>query len=100
MDKLLILFTMKGCPYCDMMKEQLIQNEIEFVIRDIDEHKDEYDMFVEVTENEFVPAFMIVESPDTDDHKSYLYAPERDYDEIEEGISIIKEHFWKIKKSP
>jgi glutaredoxin len=100
MDKLLILFTMKGCPYCDMMKEQLIQNEIEFVIRDINEHKDEYDMFVEVTENEFVPAFMIVESPDTDDYKSYLYAPERDYDEIEEGIAIIKEHFWKIKKSP
>lgn len=46
MDKLLILFTMKGCPYCDMMKEQLIKNDIGFVIRDIDEHKDEYDMFV------------------------------------------------------
>jgi hypothetical protein len=43
---------------------------------------------------------MIVESPDTDDHKSYLYAPERDYNEIEEGVAIIKEHFWKTKKSP
>jgi hypothetical protein len=50
-------------------------------------------MFVEITENEFVPAFMVVESPDTDDHKSYLYAPDRDYDEIEEGVAIIKEHF-------
>jgi hypothetical protein len=52
-------------------------------------------MFVEITENEFVPAFMVVESPDTDDHKSYLYAPDRDYDEIEEGVAIIKEHFKK-----
>ena len=94
MDKLLILFTMKGCPYCDMMKEQLIKNDIGFVIRDIYEHKDEYDMFVEITENEFVPAFMIVESPDKSP-KSYLFAPERDFNEIDEGIDIIKEHFGK-----
>jgi hypothetical protein len=38
---------------------------------------------------------MIVESPDTDDHKSYLFAPERDYNEIEEGVAIIKEHLNK-----
>lgn len=100
MDKLVILFTMNGCPFCDMMKEQLIESDISFVERDIVEHEDEYNMFVEVTENEYVPAFMIVESPDTDDHKSYLYAPERDYNEIEEGVAIIKEHFWKTKKSP
>jgi glutaredoxin len=95
MDKLVILFTMEGCPYCVQMKDQLKESDIDFVERDINEHKDEYDMFVEITENEFVPAFMIVESPDTDDHKSYLYAPERDYNEIEEGVAIIKEHFEK-----
>jgi hypothetical protein len=77
------------------MKDQLKESNIDFVERDINEHKDEYDMFVDITENEFVPAFMIVESPDTDDHKSYLYAPERDYNEIEEGVAIIKEHFGK-----
>jgi len=95
MDKLVILFTMEGCPYCVQMKDQLTESNIDFVERDINEHKDEYDMFVEITENDFVPAFMIVESPDTDDHKSYLYAPERDYNEIEEGVAIIKEHFEK-----
>ena len=95
MDKLVILFTMEGCPYCVQMKDQLKESNIKFVERDIDEHKDEYDMFVEITENEYVPAFMIVESPDTDDHKSYLFAPERDYNEIEEGVAIIKEHFGK-----
>jgi glutaredoxin len=86
---------MEGCPYCVQMKDQLTESNIDFVERDINEHKDEYDMFVEITENEFVPAFMIVESPDTDDHKSYLFAPERDYNEIEEGVAIIKEHFGK-----
>ena len=90
MDKLLILFTMKGCPYCDMMKEQLIKNDIGFVIRDIDEHKDEYDMFVEITENEFVPAFMLIENPETEPI-SELYAPDRDYQDIEDGVKIIKE---------
>ena len=95
MDKLVILFTMEGCPHCETMKKQLTESNIPFEVRDIDEHEDEYEMFVEITENEFVPAFMIVESPDTDEHKSYLYAPDRDYNEIEEGIAIIKEHFNK-----
>jgi len=95
MDKIVILFTMDGCPYCVQMKEQLKESNIDFFERDIDEHSEEYDMFVEITENEYVPAFMIVESPDTDNHKSYLYAPERDYNEIEDGVKIIKEHFSK-----
>ena len=53
MDKLLILFTMKGCPHCETMKEQLKESNIPFEVRDIDEHEDEYEMFVEITENEF-----------------------------------------------
>jgi len=95
MDKLLILFTMDGCPFCQIMKDRLNEEEIEYYERDINIYQEEYDMFKEITENDFVPAFMIVESPDTDDHKSYLFAPERDYNEIEEGVAIIKEHFGK-----
>ena len=91
MDKLVIVYTMNGCPFCEMMKEQLKESNIEFYERDIDEHKDEYDMFVELTENEYVPAFMIVESPG-EEPKSLLFAPERDFNEISEGIDIIKKH--------
>lgn len=91
MDKLVIVYTMNGCPFCEMMKEQLKESNIEFYERDIDEHKDEYDMFVEITENEYVPAFMIVESPG-EEPKSLLFAPERDFNEISEGIDIIKKH--------
>jgi hypothetical protein len=52
-------------------------------------------MFVEVTQNDFVPAFMIIENPDKDSEKSYLFAPDRDFEDIEDGVSIIKEHFVK-----
>ena len=95
MDKLVILFTMEGCLYCVQMKDQLKESKIDFIERDIFEHNDEYEMFVEVTQNDFVPAFMIIENPDKENEKSYLFAPDRDYEDIESGVSIIKEHFVK-----
>jgi hypothetical protein len=49
-------------------------------------------MFKEITQNDFVPAFMIIESPEENPH-THLFAPERDFNEIEEGLTIIKEHF-------
>jgi len=94
MDKLLIVFTMQGCPYCVEMKDKLTEAGIDFVDRDIELHEDEYNLFVEITENDYVPSFMIVESPE-DNPKSYLFAPERDYNEIDEGVNIIKEYFIK-----
>jgi len=92
MDKLLILFTMKGCPYCVELKEMIIESDIHFIERDIDKHKDEYDLFVEITENEYVPAFMIVDNP-LENMSPRYFAPERDFNEIVEGFNIIKENF-------
>jgi len=91
MDKLIILFSMKGCPHCVTMKNSLNESNIDFVERDIDEYKEEYDLFVEATDNEYVPAFMIIENV-SDKPISYLYAPERDFNEVQEGVEIIKEH--------
>jgi glutaredoxin len=91
MDKLVILFSMKGCPHCVTMKDSLKENNIDFIERDIDEYKDEYDLFVEATNNEYVPAFMVIEDI-TGNQKTSLYAPERDYNEITEGVEIIKNH--------
>jgi glutaredoxin len=90
MDKVIVLFTMKGCPHCVEMKEMLIKEGIDFFDRDIEEYEDEYNMFVEITENEYVPAFMLIENPETEPI-SELYAPERDYDDLEDGVGIIKE---------
>jgi glutaredoxin len=91
MDKILILFTMEGCPYCDQMKEKLVQENIEYYERDIDQYKEEYDLFVEITNNDYVPSFMIID--EKDNSKSKLFAPDRDFNEINEGVEIIKENF-------
>jgi glutaredoxin len=90
MDKLLILYTMDGCPFCQMMKEKLIESNIIYYERDIDEHKDEYDLFVEITENDYVPAFMIIEGDDKKQPITSLYAPDRDFNDLDEGLEIIK----------
>ena len=91
MNKVVILFTMESCPYCHMLKEMLDKENITYYDRDINEHKEEYDMFVEATQNEFVPAFMLIESPESDEPSTNLYAPERDFDDLEDGVNIIKE---------
>lgn len=90
MDKLLILYTMDGCPFCQMMKEKLVESNIIYYERDIDKHKDEYDLFVEITENDYVPAFMIIEGDDEKQPITSLYAPDRDFNDLDEGLEIIK----------
>jgi len=81
---------MDGCPFCQMMKEKLIESNIIYYERDIDECKDEYDLFVEITENDYVPAFMIIEGDDEKQPITSLYAPDRDFNDLDEGLEIIK----------
>lgn len=90
MDKVAIIFTMKGCPFCVELKEMLEKEDIFFVDRDIHEHEEEYDMFVNITGNDFVPAFMLIESPESTEPITELFAPDRDFDDINEGFEIIK----------
>lgn len=82
---------MQGCPFCDQFKEMLKENDIEFYDRDINEYKEEYDIYSEVTKNDMVPAFMIIEGDETN-YESFLYAPERNYNELTEALGIIQEH--------
>ena len=55
MDSQIVLFTMEGCPYCYDFKKMLNDNDIEFTELDINENQEEYDMFVQITGNDFVP---------------------------------------------
>lgn len=86
-----VVYTMQGCPYCNDFKEMLTKEGIEFHERDIDEHEKEYDTFSTITENDMVPALLIIEG-DLKNHKSFLYAPERNYNELTEALEIIKKH--------
>jgi glutaredoxin len=87
MSKLLVAYTMKGCHWCTEFKKQLKENKIKFKERDIEKYEEEYNLFVEVTGNDFVPAFMIVDTI-TEDAK--LFAPDRDFQDINEAVGIIK----------
>ncbi len=86
-----VVYTMKGCPHCVEFKELLIKEGIEFFDRDIDEYKEEYDLYSEITDNDMIPALLIIEG-DEENHKSFLYAPDRDYNELNEALDIIKRH--------
>ena len=90
MDKVAILFTMKSCPFCVELKEMLEKENIQFVDRDIYEHEEEYDLFVEATGNDFVPAFILMENFLSEKPLTELFAPDRDFDDINEGFEIIK----------
>jgi glutaredoxin len=90
-----VVYTMKGCPFCTDFKDMLTNEGIEFFDGDIDDYEEEYQLFTEVTDNDMIPALLIIEGNDQE-HKSFLYAPERDYNELSEAVSIIKEHRKKI----
>ena len=90
-DLSVVVYTMKGCPFCTDFKEMLVNEGVEFFDRDIEEYKEEYDLFVEITNNDMIPSLLIIEG-DTDSHESFLYAPERNYDELTEALDIIQEH--------
>lgn len=89
MSKIVVLFTMKGCPHCTDLKTKLTEQNITFYERDIFEHSDEYDVFSEITENEYVPAFMIMEDDEKNPNTSF-YAPGNGFESLDEGVEIIK----------
>ena len=82
---------MNGCPFCTDFKDMLVKENIEFFDRDIEEYKEEYDLFVEITDNDMIPSLLIIEGNEVT-HESFLYAPERNYNELTEALDIIKGH--------
>lgn len=86
-----VVYTMRGCPHCHDLRDMLVKEGIDFVDRDIDDNKDEYDIFVEVTKNDYVPALLIIEE-EGEKYESFLYAPDRDYEELTDAVSIVKKH--------
>jgi glutaredoxin len=86
-----IVYTMDGCPFCTEFKEMLTKEGIEFFDRDIDKYEKEYEIFSEITDNDMIPALLIIEG-DGKEHQSFLYAPDRNYMELTEAVDIINQH--------
>ena len=91
--KVTVVYTMKGCPFCSMIKEELEKENIPFLERDIDEYQEEYDEFSKVTENDYVPSLMLLTLDDKDNATNVeLLAPERDFNDIYEGVKMVKRY--------
>lgn len=93
MNKIVVVFTMKSCPHCVVLKEMLDESGVEYVDRDIEEYEEEYDLFVEATGSDFVPAFMLIEGIDLETPNTTLLVPERDFQDVDEGLQMIKEFY-------
>jgi glutaredoxin len=81
---------MDGCPHCYEFKNILRSNSINYIDLDINENSEEYEMFSKITENDLVPAFMIMDEVTS---SAQYFVPDRDYNELEEALRIIKENF-------
>lgn len=87
----IVVYTMKGCPFCEDYKKMLREENIEFEDRDIDEFQEEYELFTEVSNSELIPSMLIIES-DGEDYESFIYVPDEDYLELTEALEIVKLH--------
>lgn len=91
--KKVVLYTMNGCPHCEEMKEKLVKNKIRFTERDIDKYEKEYDLFVEATKNEYIPAFMLLtfeKSKKPTDVQ--LLAPDDDFEDLDEALEKVRRY--------
>ena len=86
MDKIAVVFSMKGCPHCDNLKNKLKENNIEFVEIDIDDNNLLYERFSKKVDNEFLPAILIGKT---------AYVPERSFTTIDEAVELVKKHLIK-----
>jgi glutaredoxin len=77
------VFSMKGCPHCDNLKNKLKENNIEFVEIDIDENELLYERFSKKVNNEFLPAILVGKT---------AYVPEKSFTTIDEAVELVKKH--------
>ncbi len=77
------VFSMKGCPHCDNLKNKLKENNIEFVELDVDDNELLYERFSKKVKNEFLPAMLVDKT---------AYVPEKSFNTIDEAVELVKKH--------
>jgi glutaredoxin len=77
------IFSMKGCPHCDKLKDKLKENDINFLVLDVDEHEELYDKFSKKVDNEFLPAILIGKT---------AFLPEKSFQTIDDAVKLVKKH--------
>ena len=93
--KKVVLYSMKGCPHCEDVKNILNDQKIKFQDRDIDVYTKEYNLFSEAVGNDYVPGFMLLTFKDKKNVDNViLMAPDRDFETVDEAVNKI-EYFLK-----
>lgn len=87
--KYVILYTMEGCPHCVNFKNMLKEGNIKFEERNIENYEEEYKNFVEATSNDYLPAFTLINIENKNDPQVELYAPDDDFENLNEAVEII-----------
>ena len=81
--KELVIYTMKGCDYCDKVKEALTEKNIEFVEKDIREHAESWSKAIALTDYANTPTVFF---------KDQYFQPGKDYINPEQLLEIIQKY--------
>jgi glutaredoxin len=76
-----IVFTMKGCPWCQQLKEQFDEKGIEYEAKDVDEYSTMYDNFVKITESDLLPAMLVGKN---------ALVPQKSFNSIDEAVKTAE----------
>jgi glutaredoxin len=93
--KRLYIFTTKGCPYCEQLKDLLYKEKISFFNLDVEANEDEYLPIIEQTGLDYVPAVMLL---DTEVNQRAYLVPEKDFQTLIEAVELIKSNIYANAK--
>jgi glutaredoxin len=78
---------MKGCPYCDDLKNKLEEKDIKYVEKDVDENELLYESFSQKVDSEFLPAIMIGKK---------AFIPEKSFKTIDQAATVIQNYLLEL----
>ena len=79
--KELVIYTMKGCDYCDKVREALTEKNIEFVEKLTNEWQEEWDKIIGLTNIPTTPTIY---------YKNSYFMPGRDFSNPQHLLNILK----------
>jgi glutaredoxin len=86
MQKKVIVYSTKDCPYCSELKNSLTNATIEYEMVDVDENEEQWDDLCETLNVEFVPTVIIA---DENDGTGSVFTPDVHFDEVHECFDLI-----------
>ena len=93
MNKYILLYTMSSCPFCQEMKDLLQEADIDYYERDVDTYKEEYNQFVELTGNDYLPSFSLLTLNKNKEVEKYEYmVPDESFQSLDEAVEKLRNY--------